>query len=289
MSSAAVQRIFVLGAAQRPGVQEAADELLPILRQHVDILVYDLHQREDLSRQGADLALVLGGDGAILRVARHMGYHQTPVLGVNLGKLGFLASLTCEDVRCCFVQVVRGAYRITHHLMYECLISPPPGDPGAPLTRLGLNEVVIRSGPPFRMIDIDLVVNGETVSRYSGDGLIISTPIGSTAHSLSAGGPILSQELPAFVITPICPHTLTNRPVVDSADKTYTIDVRRADGEAALIIDGQETLALQVGQRVTVRRAPVQFGMVRVPGHSEYQTLRAKLFWGTGPNYRREP
>jgi NAD+ kinase len=290
MSQAAVQRIFVLGNARRPGVQEAADALLPFLRQHVDVLVYDLHQKEDLSRQGADIALVLGGDGAILRAARQMGYHQTPVLGINLGKLGFLAAMSCDDVRCCFLQVIRGEYHVTHHLMYECVVSWPRDVVSeAPLTMLGLNEVVLHSGPPFRMIEIDLLVDGETVSRYSGDGLIISTPVGSTAHSLSAGGPILGQELSAFVITPISPHTLTNRPVVDSADKTYTIDVRRADGEAALIIDGQENIPLQVGQRVTVRRAPVQFGLVQVPGHSYYQTLRTKLFWGTGPNYRSEP
>jgi NAD+ kinase len=290
MSSAAVQRIFVLGNADRPGVQEAAEQLLPFLRQHVDVLVFDLYQKEDLSRAGADLALVLGGDGAILRAARQMGYHQTPVLGVNLGKLGFLADLSPDEMCCCFLDVVGGAYRITHHLMYECTVSrPTDAEPGPGLTMLGLNEVVLHSGPPFRMIEVDLIVDGETVLRYSGDGLIVSTPVGSTAHSLSAGGPILGQELSAFVITPISPHTLTNRPVVDSADKTYTIAVRRAHGEAALIIDGQETLPIRTGQQVTVRKAPVQFGLVKVPGRSFYQTLRDKLFWGTPPNYRREP
>ncbi len=289
MSSPPVQRIFVLGNAHRPGVQEAADELLPFLRQHVDVLAFDLHQKEDLSRVGADMALVLGGDGAILRAARQMGYHQTPVLGVNLGKLGFLADMNPEEMRCCFLDVLRGAYRITHHLMYECVISrPTDAGPGPALTVLGLNEVVLHTGPPFRMIEVDLIVDGETVSHYAGDGLILSTPVGSTAHSLSAGGPILGQELDAFVITPISPHTLTNRPVVDAASKTYTIDVRRAHGEAALIIDGQDTIPINSGQQITVRRAPVRFGLVKVPGHSYYRTLRDKLFWGTPPNYRNE-
>jgi len=287
MATGAVQRIFVLGNAHRPGVQEAAETLLPFLRQYVDILVFDLHQKEDLSRQGADLALVLGGDGAILRAARQMGYQQTPVLGVNLGKLGFLADLSPDELRSHFPEVVRGEYRVTHHLMFECVVSRPRGaEPGPGLVLLGLNEVVLHTGPPFRMIDVDLLVDGVTVSRFAGDGLIVSTPVGSTAHSLSAGGPILGQELSAFVITPISPHTLTNRPVVDSADKTYTIDVRRADGEAALIIDGQETIPVGAGQQVTVRRAPVQFGLVKVPGQSYYRTLREKLFWGTVPNYR---
>src|SRR5207302_2496840 len=133
--------------------------------------------------------------------------------------------------------VVRGEYRVTRHLMYECLIN------GAQ-TLLGLNEIVIHAGPPFHMIDLDLDVDGERVSRFSGDGLIVSTPIGSTAHSLSAGGPILGQELPAFVITPICPHTLTYRPVVDSADKVYTITMGRGGDQASLIVDGQEPIPL---------------------------------------------
>jgi NAD+ kinase len=113
--------------------------------------------------------------------------------------------------------------------------------------------------------------------------------VGSTAHNLSAGGPILGQELPAFVITPICPHTLTNRPVVDSADKTYTITLVSGKAQAVLIVDGQETLPLTSSETVTVRRAPVTFGLVKVPGRTYYQTLRDKLRWGTSPNYRTEP
>jgi NAD+ kinase len=152
-----------------------------------------------------------------------------------------------------------------------------------------LNEVVVHAGPPFHLIDLDLIVDGETVSRFSGDGLIVSTPIGSTGHSLSAGGPILGQELSAFVITPICPHTLTNRPVVDSADKVYTIVVRRAAAGTTLIVDGQVNVPLRTGQRIVVRRAPVTFGLVKVPGHTYYRTLREKLNWGSGPNFRAEP
>jgi NAD+ kinase len=290
--SPAVKRIFVLGHAGRPGVQEEADRLLPFLKQHAEIVVLDLQQKEDLSKQSADLALVLGGDGAILRAARQMGYRQTPVLGVNLGKLGFLADLGADQVRTCFPQVVQGEYRITRHIMYECSVStlakPQAAKEEKQQVFLGLNEVVIHSAPPFRILDLVLSVDDETVSGFSGDGLIVSTPVGSTAHSLSAGGPILGQELPAFVITPICPFALTNRPVVDSAGKTYTILVRRAQGEVALIIDGQIHLPISAGQQVTIRQAPVQFELVKVPGRSYYQTLRDKLRWGTPPNYRPE-
>src|SRR6185437_11255721 len=120
----------------------------------------------------------------------------------------------------------------TEHLMLECLIESP----NQQQVVLGLNEIALLSGPPFHMLGLDLIIEGEVVSGYSGDGLIISTPVGSTAHSLSAGGPILGQELSAFVITPICPHALTNRPVVDSADKVYTIAVRRLSPNSSLVL-----------------------------------------------------
>lgn len=280
-------RIFVLGNAHRPGVSDEAERLLPFLQQHCEIVLIDLHQEKDLSPYEADLTLVLGGDGAILRAARQMGYRQTPVLGVNLGRLGFLADLSLDELRGVFPRVVRGEYRITEHLMLECRIESAQGSRAI----LGLNEIALLSGPPFHMIELDLTVDGEPVSGYSGDGLIISTPVGSTAHSLSAGGPILGQELSAFVITPICPHTLTNRPVVESADKVYTIAVRRLTPGASLmlVVDGQQQGELTTAHRVSVRKAPVSFRLVKVPGHSYYQTLRDKLRWGAPPNYRREP
>jgi NAD+ kinase len=294
-------RIFILGNGSRPGVKETADRLVPSLCLCSEIVAFDLAQEKDLSGLEADLALVLGGDGSILRAARQMGYRQTPVLGVNMGRLGFLADLSPDELCAVLPQVVCGEYRVVRHLMFEWEVTdgerqeiPSARAPASTSTKgrqagLGLNEVVIHAGPPFHMIDLDLIVDGETVSRYSGDGLIVSTPIGSTGHSLSAGGPILGQELDAFVITPICPHTLTNRPVVDSADKVYTIVVRRAAAGTTLIVDGQVNVPLRTGQRIQVRRAPVTFGLVKVPGHTYYGTLRAKLNWGSGPNFRAEP
>jgi NAD+ kinase len=224
---------------------------------------------------------VLGGDGAILRAARQMGYRQIPVLGVNLGRLGFLADLDPGELRTCLPLVIRGEYRITQHLMFECVLDDRKF--------LGLNEVVVHSMPPFHMLDLHLEVDGDAVARFSGDGLILSTPVGSTAHNLSAGGPILSQELAAFVITPICPHTLTYRPVVDSADKVYTITLGPHSEQAALIVDGQETVPVTAGQRVVISKAPVAFQLVKVPGRSFFQTLRGKLHWGATPSYRDEP
>jgi len=275
-------RVFVLGNANRRGVVEAANRLLPVIQQHAEVVVFDLRQEKDLSGETADIALVLGGDGAILRAARQMGYKQTPVLGVNLGKLGFLADLSVDELEACFPRVVCGECRVTRHLMLDCVVEPQ----GRVI--LGLNEAVVHSGP-YRTIDLDLAVDGEKVTRYSGDGLILSTAIGSTAYSLSAGGPILEQELAAFVITPICSHTLTIRPVVESAEKVYTIALASPGDEAILVVDGQEICPVTMEDRITVKRAPVSFGLVKVPGRSYYQTLRDKLHWGRQPNYRAEP
>jgi NAD+ kinase len=281
-------RVLVLGNANRPGVQEEADRLLPFLRQCCDVAIVDLLQSEDLCDCPADLALVLGGDGAILRAARQMAYHQMPVLGVNLGKLGFLADLSPIEIRDVFPRVLRGEYHVTHHVMFECIVQEKGDEKTAPVTYLGLNEVTIQTGPPFSLIELDLMIDGEMGARYAGDGLIISTPIGSTAHSLSAGGPILGQEIEAFVITPICPHSLTVRPLVDSASKVYEIHLRRAGAGTTLVVDGQATLPVGVNHRVTIRRAPVQFQLIKVPGHSYYRTLRDKLSWGLTANYRKE-
>jgi NAD+ kinase len=267
-------KLLLLGNAHRAGVTEEADRLLPFLRAHCEVMVCDFHQRCDLGALPlADLALVLGGDGAILRAARQMGYRQIPVLGVNLGRLGFLADLRPDEVRACFPRIVQNEYRLTRHLMYECIVE----DGTTSRTFLGLNEVVFHTVPPFGILELELQLDGAVVARFSGDGLIVSTPIGSTAHSLSAGGPILGQELQAFVITPICPHSLTYRPVVESADHACTVHLCRGGEHAMLIIDGQDNVQLSAHHRVTVRRAPVAFTLVKVPGHSFYQTLRIGL------------
>jgi len=276
-------RFFVLGNADRPQVRDEARRLLPVLKEHGEVAVFDLEQKADLSSQTADVALVLGGDGAILRAARQMGRRQVPVLGVNLGKLGFLADLSPAEFLTALPELVAGRYCTTSHLMFECWTDSA----GDPRRFLGLNEVVVQSGPPFHMLELDLDIDSEIVTTLRGDGLIVATPIGSTAHGLSAGGPILSQSLQAFVVTPICPHSLTSRTVVEAADKTYTVVVRRATA-AFLNIDGHEVVPLPVGAKVTIRQAPVLFQLVKVAGHSYYRTLRDKLNWGTSPNYRQD-
>jgi NAD+ kinase len=278
-------KVYVLGNAERPGVEAEVKRSLPVLQGQVEILLVDLRQEKDLSTlPPADLALVFGGDGAILRAARQMGYRQVPVLGINLGRLGFLADIHPNDLTKCFLQVLNQDFSLTKHLMFECVIESPDG---AKQTILGLNETALHAMPPLRMLELELEVDGVAVARFSGDGLIVSTPVGSTAHNLSAGGPILEQGLQAFVITPICPHTLTYRPIVESADRIFASRV--CTGEALVAVDGQTAAEITAQHVVTIRKAAVTFQLVKVPGHSYYQTLRDKLRWGAPPSYRNEP
>jgi NAD+ kinase len=283
-------RFLILGNGQREGVVEAGQRVADWLTAAGHTLVaVDLFQQQSLAAVEADLAIVLGGDGSILRAARQMGYRQVPVVGINLGTLGFLADLALEELPDRLACLERGEYRVTEHLMYECEVNQADGPTQ---TFLGLNDVVIQNSRPFRMVDLDLLVENERgrqpVARYRGDGLIISTPVGSTGHNLSAGGPILTQELDAFVITPISPHSLTFRPLVESADRPFVVVIRQSD-QAWLITDGQERLCLTPRHWLTVRRAPVRFRLVKVPSHSYYRTLQEKLRWGATPKYRDEP
>lgn len=269
-------RALFLGAGDRPNVVEEAHRLRPSIEEHVEILLTDFEGTESLSGTGADLAVVLGGDGSILRAAKQMGHSQLPILGVNLGKLGFLAALSPQELLSVLPQVAAGQCRVLEHLMFNCQIVR---DGQVIAEQLGLNETAVLAGPPFRMLHVDLCVDGELATTYACDGLIVSTPIGSTAHSLSAGGPILRQTLSAFVICPISPHTLTVRPVVDSADRIYEMHVSEPNEGTTAVVDGREVCRLTAADRVRIARAEPTFQLIEVQGRSYYRTLRDKLGW----------
>jgi NAD+ kinase len=252
-------------------------QLRPIIERHFAVDGIYLEQAADLSGNHADIAVVLGGDGAILQAAHQMGYHQRPVLGVNLGRLGFLAALQPTQLEQVLPEIAAGRHRVNEHLMIECTIQRT-GRP--PYHSLGLNEAAVLAGPPFTMVDIELYVDGELVTTYSCDGLIVSTPIGSTAHSLSAGGPILRNIMQALVIVPISPHTLTHRPVVDSADRVIELAVPRPLEGTSLVVDGRVLGKLEPDDRVRIVRSKARFQMVEVRGQSYYRTLHDKLGWG---------
>ena len=270
-------RVILLGPAERPNVLEEAERLRPLIERHAQVVLADFTGRADLSSVPADAAIVLGGDGSILRAARQMGDRQLPVIAVNLGRLGFLADLSPDELVDLLATHSLDELEVIEHLMFHCSVHR-----GAELLgeRIGLNEVAVQAGPPFAMMDVDLYVDSELVTAYSCDGLIISTPVGSTAHSLSAGGPILRKDLHAFVISPISPHTLTNRPVVDSADRLYEMVIADAREKTPVVLDGRVLCTVAPGDRIRVRRADVSFKLVIAPGHSYYRTLREKLGWG---------
>jgi NAD+ kinase len=205
-----------------------------------------------------------------------------PMIGVNLGRLGFLADLSPAEFYKSIDLIMQREYQVVEHLMFQCCLQRSDGTAE---TYLGLNETAVSAAAALQMLEVDLAINGEPVTTYSCDGIIISTPVGSTAHSLSAGGPMLRQDLEAFVITPICPHTLANRPLVDHADSVFQLKLVAAPSGGVLVIDGQIRRPVSVGDTIEVRRAPVTFKLAKIPGHSYYNTLHRKLGWTGQPHY----
>jgi NAD+ kinase len=225
----------------------------------------------------SDLLIVLGGDGTLLAAARLLGDRNVPILPVNLGGLGFLTSVTLDDLYPVLEQAIRGEARYSERVMLEARVLRQ----GKPFhCSRALNDAVLNKAALARIIDLDVHVNGEFVNTFKADGLIVATPTGSTAYSLSAGGPIMYPIVSAFVITPICPHTLTNRPLV--IPDTAKIDIGFAAGEAPiyLTVDGQVGVELQPNDVVALNAAAEKLRLVRPQGKSYFSVLRDKLKWG---------
>jgi NAD+ kinase len=275
-------KLVVLGNGTKQEVQVQAALLAEAISSlsGLELVAVDLSADSNLSSLPAEVAVVLGGDGTVLHTARRMEDHPTPVLGINVGRLGFLADLTPIAFRERFVDLVARQFTIDNLMTLECTLTSRSGPSR---TFRGLNDAVIRAAPFFHLVEIGLSIDGESVMTYRGDGLIIATPVGSTAHSLSAGGPILPPNAHMFVVTPLCAHTLTQRPLVDSAHKVYEVTPLGEGICTTLVIDGQVQVPLRCGDRVTIRRGKTPFPMVRLPGHSFYRTLRDKLGWGALP------
>ncbi len=280
-------QLIILARDQRAEVQAVLEKLTKFLEQqsNTKFVIIDSKNNLKLSEQYADLIVTLGGDGAILRACRELGEQQLPIMGINLGRLGFLADLTLEEFQKEYEAISNSQFRVVEHLMFDCRLVHKNGKSES---FLGLNEVVVHAEKTLSMIDVLLEIDGEHVTTFSADGLIISTPVGSTAHSLSAGGPILQQELKNFVINPICPHTLTNRPIVDSASRLYCLKLPEASDNATMVIDGQVSKPFVSGDYIEVREAKVTFKLARLKHHSYYSTLHRKLGWSGQPDYRRK-
>jgi NAD+ kinase len=229
-------------------------------------------------RPGLDLMVTLGGDGTLLRGARMVAADGVPVLGINLGHLGFLTSAPREEIETALERWSAGEFEIDARMALA--VHAEDGDGRAGKLHLALNDAVLHKGGAARVIRLSMRAQRDVVGSYSADGIILSTPTGSTAYSLSAGGPIVSPSVDCIIATPICPHTLGVRPLILPADETITVEVLSPTEELILTIDGQEHERLVPGQKVVARRAEQPVRLVRFPGQTFFQTLRRKLKWG---------
>lgn len=225
----------------------------------------------------ADLCVVVGGDGTLLAAARLMGERQLPILAINHGALGFLTEVTLEEMYSALDRVIQGDFITERRMMMKVSI-----ERGAAIVASyqALNDVVINKGTLSRIIDLEARVNGQYIARFRSDGLILATPTGSTAYNLSAGGPIIFPTMGAIVMTPICSHTLTNRPIVLPPDVRIELALRSMQDEVHVTVDGQVGLKLQPGDRVLVEKSGREVELIVPAGKAYFDVLRDKLKWG---------
>lgn len=272
------------GYAELPGALEKLRELAPALG-------LTLHLEEDLplgrgdERLGSpgqlDALLTLGGDGTLLRGARLLQGQEVPILGVNMGRLGFLTCCPADQLAHSLMRFARGDYSIESRMVLRASVI------GADRRErdgwLGLNDVAIHKGGFARVVSLRVAVDGELIASYAADGVVISTPTGSTAYSLSAGGPVVVPTLETLIVTPISPHTLAIRPVVLAPGSRVTVHADGAPEELMVTVDGQVGTKFGAGEVLSVVRFPKSIKIVRFPGSSFFATLRQKLGWGGIP------
>lgn len=281
------KKVFVVASAARPHVAEALDRILPWLRERSEAVYQGAGDDASLvegaaSHPDIDCALVLGGDGTMLLAARHFAPRGIPIFGINLGKFGFLTQATAEEACGAMEKVLAGEYAIEERMMMSCKLHHE----GETLHEtVALNDTVISRTALSRLLTIELSVDGRWVNTYRADGLIVATPVGSTAHSLAASGPILTPNLNAFVVSPICPHTLSNRPIVMSDSVRIGLRPHDYSEHPALTVDGQIYRPLSQGDVVEIEKAPRPLKLIRTGERTFFETLRDKLGWSGQPNY----
>jgi NAD+ kinase len=289
------KRIAIVTRGEDPSVLQAVDAVLEVLRwRHVDCVIEGLTVASCEARgiapaagpgvaQTRDLVIAVGGDGTLLRAARLAHPHRVPVLGVNLGRLGFLADLSPAQVSTALDAILGGAFDFEDRTVLNCEIlrgRVPVASAHA------LNDVVIQRWNMTRLITLHTYVDGRFVHSQRADGMIVSTPTGSTAYALSGGGPILSPELPAVVLVPVCPHSLTNRPIVLPHTAVVEIEIgsdHPEEDESRVTCDGNALPSVSAGDRIRVSRHPQTVRLIHPAGHDHFAVLRAKLQWGQGP------
>ena len=233
-----------------------------------------INSKDEIS--ALDFMLVLGGDGTFLSMARAMQHRQTPILGIHLGDLGFLAKVTLKDLFIRLGQVADGDFILEKCMMARASINKN----GKTIHHIGLNDFVLSNGESHRMLSANVKVNQELVGRYTADGLIIATPTGSTAYSLSAGGPIVAPAVDSLVITPISAHSLTSRPLVVPADSTIVLEFPNTEESILFIADGQIHESLDPSCIVEITKADYDVSLIDFKDCDYFQTLRTKMGWG---------
>lgn len=268
--------VLILADFGKPRVAEAVAVAEKHLKGRARIARCDITEKVENETVSARFGLVLGGDGAILAATRRVAKSGVPLLGVNLGKLGFLAEINPDELGATLDALMK---RLPEPVE-RALIRAEVWRAGKRVRHCtALNDVVLSREAFSRVIEMRLFIDGELVNHFTADGLIVSTPTGSTAHSLSAGGPILAPDSDAFVITSLCPHTLSNRPLVIPSRSTIDIEVWSDAASFALTADGQVLVPLANGDRISVRRNDWPARLLKVSGRSFFQTLRTKLLW----------
>lgn len=296
-------KLVIFRDLRKQGVNEAIDEFLSFAKGKAEIVasygIEDLKQTctnalpsEDTEvLKKCDYAIVFGGDGSIISTARNVSKTSLPVIGVNVGKLGFLAEFSVAELEDFFPHLKEGTVPVDKRMMLNCRIfSGGRGkDRDEKFCSAAINDIYITAGPPFRMIELKILVDGQPLAGCVTDGLIISTPTGSTAYNLSAGGPILSPKIEAVVITPICPHSLSFRPIVINADSTIEVFGVKVNEGTTISIDGQVSLNLTINDIVRVEKENSDFLIVNNPLRSKWDTLATKLSWAERPKYQQYP
>lgn len=275
-------KLIIFGDSRRQFVTEAIEDFVKFAAGKAEILANCFHGDCASVADKADFAIVFGGDGTILSAARDLSSASVPVIGVNVGRLGFLAEFSIGDIKKLFDRLMTDSSLIEKRMMLKCTIA---NNGKEKLSSTAINEMVINAGPNFKMVDLKVVVNGQNLAGCVADGLIISTPTGSTAYNLSAGGPILSASLSAMVITPICPHTLSFRPIVINAESRIEIFPKRINEGTAVLLDGQILSPLAKGDIITVEKHTGTFQVVNNPLLTQWDTLAGKLSWAAKPKY----
>jgi len=279
----AKRRVYLLANPDKPEAARAMRAAENLQVEGVEIIGSAIGvDATDAVKAGVDRLIVFGGDGTLIGVARSLGANQLPLVGVNIGKLGFLAEFSLDELKESFERVICDDTLVTRRIALHVTVRH---NGGVRDTSLAINDCVIHAGPPYRIIRLGVSINGEHLTTVGGDGLIVCTPSGSTAHNLSAGGPIVQPRVPAIVLTPLNPHSLTHKPLVVESDSTIEIHASEVNEGSTAIIDGQVTFPLQPGDRITVRRFESDYLLVRNPLYARWHKLVTKLHWGRSPSY----